>query len=403
MKTWRPDRAAGLERLAGFTPLMGEAYAVNRNTDFGPGRNHQVSGLSPWLRRRLVSEETVVRAALEAHGPRGADKFVQEVIWRTYWKGWLEMRPEIWTRFESELARLLAAGEAHTEAVQVAERGGTGIEGFDDWAWELVETGWLHNHARMWFASIWIFTLGLPWVLGADFFLRHLLDGDPASNTLSWRWVAGLQTPGKTYLATSDNIARFTEGRYRPRGLATVATPVTDASPPALQPLPSAVRVPPDGSHLLLVTAEDMSPEEVIAAAGVGGVALMSEPWFDGHGAPTRRFLEGAMGDTEQRLERRYGLGVRRLGPGSASGVGAEALIELAHAIGARAIVTPYAPVGPTALALAVMRPAIEGAGLDLVMVRRPWDSALWPLADRGFFKFRERAGPTLGSLGLPA
>ena len=61
----------------------------------------------------------------------------------------------------------------------------TGIEGFDDWARELVDTGYMHNHARMWFASIWIFTLRLPWALGADFFLRHLLDADAASNTLS--------------------------------------------------------------------------------------------------------------------------------------------------------------------------------------------------------------------------
>ena len=50
----------------------------------------------------------------------------------------------------------------------------------------------MHNHVRMWFASIWIFTLNLPWQLGADFFMQHLLDGDPASNTLSWRWVAGI-------------------------------------------------------------------------------------------------------------------------------------------------------------------------------------------------------------------
>ncbi|BAU31831.1 deoxyribodipyrimidine photo-lyase [Microcella alkaliphila] len=84
----------------------------------------------------------------------------------------------------------------------------------------------------MWFASIWIFTLRLPWQLGADVFLRNLLDGDPASNTLSWRWVAGLQTRGKTYQATADNIARFTDGRYRPRGLATTAEPLDGPPPP---------------------------------------------------------------------------------------------------------------------------------------------------------------------------
>ena len=79
---------------------------------------------------------------------------------------------------------------------------------------ELKETGYLHNHARMWFASIWIFTLKLPWQLGADFFLKHLLDGDAASNTLSWRWVAGLQTKGKHYLATTWNINKFSAQKY---------------------------------------------------------------------------------------------------------------------------------------------------------------------------------------------
>jgi deoxyribodipyrimidine photo-lyase len=66
----------------------------------------------------------------------------------------------------------------------------------------------------MWFASIWIFTLGLPWRIGADFFYRHLLDGDAASNTLSWRWVAGLHTRGKAYAAESWNIEKFTGGRF---------------------------------------------------------------------------------------------------------------------------------------------------------------------------------------------
>lgn len=398
MTAWEPGRAAALGRLEAFTPRMGRAYAANRNTDLGPGRNDQVSGLSPWIRRRLVTEEAAVRAALAAHGPRGADKFVQEVIWRTYWKGWLEMRPEVWTRFEGERDRLVAAGEADAEAVRAAEQGRTGIEGFDDWARELVETGWLHNHARMWFASIWVFTLGLPWALGADFFLRHLMDGDPASNTLSWRWVAGLQTPGKTYLATGENIARFTEGRYRPKGLATVAVPVEDGPAPARRPLPAVVSTGAEGPHLLLVTPEDLTPEDSIGPTGICGVVSLAEPGADRCGGPTRRFLEGALADAERRAAAHYGQPVRRLEAPSAAG-----LIEAARAAGARGIVTPYAPVGPTAAALAGLQPAVEAAGLDWVTVRRPWDTALWPLADRGFFPFRERAGAALRSLGLPA
>ena len=390
---WDPCRAAGLARLETFMPRMGQAYAANRNTDFGPGRHEQVSGLSPWIRRRLVTEETVVRATTASHGARGADKFVQEVLWRTYWKGWLEMRPEVWSGFQSERAR----HDAGAGAVRAAEEGRTGIEGFDDWARELVATGWLHNHARMWFASIWIFTLGMPWTLGADFFLRHLLDGDPASNTLSWRWVAGLQTPGKTYLATAENIERFSDGRFRPQGLATVARPVVGAAPAPARALPPARDGMPHGSCLLLVTSEDMTPEDSAISGDIGAVVSAAEPGRERFGAPAARFLEGAMADMEQRCRARYRLPVQRLevldGP---------ALLEAAAAVGALTVVTPYVPVGPTASALCAARPSIEAAGLDLVMLRRPWDEVFWPYADRGFFPFRERSEAGLRSLGLP-
>ncbi len=67
----------------------------------------------------------------------------------------------------------------------------------------------------MWFASIWIFTLELPWQLGAEFFMQHLYDGDAASNTLGWRWVAGVQTQGKHYLASEWNIKKFTNNRFQ--------------------------------------------------------------------------------------------------------------------------------------------------------------------------------------------
>ena len=93
--------------------------------------------------------------------------------------------------------------------------GRTGIDCFDTWVEELRETNYLHNHSRMWFASIWIFTLGLPWQLGARFFMRHLLDGDASSNTLSWRWVAGMHTNKKPYLASKENIDKFTVNRFR--------------------------------------------------------------------------------------------------------------------------------------------------------------------------------------------
>ncbi len=387
-----PTRAAGLARLEAFAPRMGRAYAANRNTDVGPGANVHVSGLSPWIRRRLVTEEEAVRAALEAHGPRGADKFVQEVLWRTYWKGWLEMRPSVWADFEAARDRLDAGGPA----VRAAAEGRTGIAGFDDWARELAATGWLHNHARMWFASIWIFTLGLPWELGADLFLRRLTDADPASNTLSWRWVAGLQTPGKTYLATAENIARFTEGRFRPKGLATEARPVAGPPPPAARPLPPARRETPDGPHLVLVTDEDLTPEQLIGPWEIAGIVSAPEPAIAGRGVPAGAFAAGALADAERRARARYGHPVMRL-----DGLTADALVTAAQAAGAVGVVTACAPVGPTAAALARARPKVEAAGLRLTEVRRPWDEALWPLATKGFFPFRERAPEVLRTLGL--
>ncbi|MEL7048918.1 MAG: FAD-binding domain-containing protein, partial [Pseudomonadota bacterium] len=210
-------RHAGLERLSAFLPRAGRAYAKSRNYDFGQHTRGNISGLSPFIRHRLITEDDVVRRTLQRHALTSAEKFVQEVCWRTYWKGWLEHRPGLWDAYivhvENEQRRVAAdpvLSAAYAEAIE----GRTGITCFDDWVNELQSTGYLHNHTRMWFASIWVFTLELPWVLGADHFFRHLLDGDPASNTLSWRWVAGLQTKGKTYLARSDNIATFTEGRY---------------------------------------------------------------------------------------------------------------------------------------------------------------------------------------------
>ena len=214
---FEPTHTAALERLNAFVPKAGEDYAANRNYD----DTAHVSTLSPYIRHRILTEEDVLQAVLAQHSPRAAEKFVQEVYWRTYWKGWLELRPTVWTQYRADLRA--ARNRVQTEGGlrrnwEAACRGETGIDAFDHWATQLVDTGYLHNHARMWFASIWIFTLQLPWVLGADFFLRHLIDGDPASNTLSWRWVGGMQTKGKTYLARPSNIEKYTNGRFSRAG-----------------------------------------------------------------------------------------------------------------------------------------------------------------------------------------
>ena len=397
-------RAEGLRRLATFVPNAGRAYANDRNADvyhpdLGPDARTNVSMLSRYLRYRLVTEREVVAAALDAHGPRAAEKFVQEVLWRTYWKGWLELRPGVWDRFvaERDAARAEAKGGL-TKAVAQAEGGATGIAGFDDWARELVATGYMHNHARMWFASIWIFTLRLPWTLGADFFLRHLVDADPASNTLSWRWVAGLQTRGKTYLATPGNIARYTDGRYQPSGLATRAEPLSEPPLPKPHALPALPPGRPDVPALLLVTPEDLCPESLFAArAGVSGVVVArgaGPAWPFGDKA--RAFVEAAAADAAARAGAHFGCPVTIIETPDAAGI-----VAAARAADAAEVVTAEAPVGPVAQALDALEPALAAAGLPLVRRRRGWDEKLWPHATKGYFAFKEQIPRVLADEGL--
>jgi len=400
-----PTRAEGLRRLAAFAPRAGRYYADHRNFDPGPGRREGVSGLSPYIRRRLVVEGEAAAAALTRHGARGAEKFVQEVLWRTYWKGWLEQRPSVHRAYREAVRRdrdgLSGGG---LRALEAAEGGRTGLEGFDDWALELVETGYLHNHARMWFASIWIFTLKLPWTLGAAFFERHLLDGDPASNTLSWRWVAGLQTPGKTYLATADNIERYTQGRFRPKGLATTAQALHDTAPVFRSPLPPARTTAPAGPALLLLTPEDLALESLPLAGAEIPAVLVWRPRATLEFEPNpvvARFLEGAVEDAATRAASAYPGAEVEIVDGASTALGEGVLGRLAR-LGVRRVLTPYAPLGDVAEGLADARGRLEAQGAEFVLLRRSWDEALWPLAGRGFFPFKEQAWPLLDNLLAP-
>jgi deoxyribodipyrimidine photo-lyase len=122
------NRAEALLRLHNFVPHAGRDYAAGRNSDDGPDGSNQVSKLSPYLRHRLITEREVVAAVLRQHSLTAAEKYVQEVLWRTYWKGWLEMRPDVWRRYCAE--RDFALHNAlDASAIAAAEKGMTGIEG----------------------------------------------------------------------------------------------------------------------------------------------------------------------------------------------------------------------------------------------------------------------------------
>ena len=191
-------------------------YSSDRNYDYGPQNRTNTSNLSPFIKRRIIHETEVIKECLNYFKYSKIEKFIQEVFWRTYWKGWLEGRPKVWENYKKDIKSLK---ESHSFGIKKkiylsAIEGTTGIDCYDFWVKELIDYGYLHNHSRMWMSSIWVHTLNLPWQLGADFFLNNLLDADPASNTLSWRWVTGIHTRGKNYLASEQNINKYTQNRF---------------------------------------------------------------------------------------------------------------------------------------------------------------------------------------------
>ena len=197
------EKSILLENIKEFSKSKILNYSSDRNFDYG-SPHENVSKLSPYLRRRYISEYEILKIILNKNKIKKIEKFIEEIFWRTYWKGWLEAHPWIYQKYELKSSDQLTPPK-------------TGIKCFDHWKDELIDTGYLHNHSRMWFASIWIFTLGYSWESGANFFKNHLIDWCPASNTLGWRWVAGIQTIGKPYIAKADNIKYFTANRFYPK------------------------------------------------------------------------------------------------------------------------------------------------------------------------------------------
>ncbi|SFI36201.1 FAD-binding domain-containing protein [Jannaschia pohangensis] len=388
--TFTPTREAGLDRLRRFVPQAGRAYADMRNHDL-PGHPH-VSTLSPWLRHRALTEAEVCAAVTERFSPATAEKFLQEVLWRSYFKGWLERRPGVWTEYQQGLkaARNRIATEGGLRSGwEDACAGRTGIEPFDHWAQELAATGYLHNHARMWFASIWMHTLRLPWELGADFFLRHLLDGDPASNTLSWRWVAGLHTRGKTYAARASNIAKYTGDRFdgwtlghKLRSAGEVEA-LDGPAHPAPRDMPGDQALPTGGRIGLLLHEDDLHPDYLLARGlEAADCAALIAPTDRSPLAVARHVTDFTFALAQDAVTRQGGTGPVTDDPDQIA----------AWAEGFDHIVTPYAPTGPLATKL---------ARIDRPMIRplRDWDAAAWPHTTGGFFKLKTKMADILATV----
>ena len=210
---FKPSRSFAIKKIENFIENNLSQYSKLRNFDFGPEKRSNISCISPYVTHGILTEVEIIKKVLKKSLFVKNEKFIQEILWRIYWKGWLELRPNVWTDYLLELKKIREEFKDNKEYLNAIE-GNTNIECFNEWVKEIKEYNYLHNHTRMWFASIWIFTLNLPWQLGAEFFIKHLLDGDAASNTLGWRWVAGIQTHGKHYLASEWNIKKFSNNRF---------------------------------------------------------------------------------------------------------------------------------------------------------------------------------------------
>tara|TARA_Y100001970_G_C14095085_1_gene782176 strand:- start:54 stop:1199 length:1146 start_codon:yes stop_codon:yes gene_type:complete len=222
---FKPSRTFAVEKLNNFIDKNLIEYSKLRNFDYGPDSRSNISCLSPYVSHGIISESEIINKTLKKYSFVKNEKFIQEVLWRVYWKGWLELRPNVWLEFLNDIEKIKENFKNNQSYINAIE-GNTDIECFNCWVNELKEHNYLHNHARMWFASIWTFTLKLPWQLGAEFFIQNLYDGDAASNTLGWRWVAGIQTLGKHYLASEWNIKKFTNNRFQNIKLNENAVPV---------------------------------------------------------------------------------------------------------------------------------------------------------------------------------
>ncbi len=205
-----PEAAGELAPMRGGEQAARSAFDCFKATRYAATRNYlsgAVSRLSPYLRHGVLTLREVYLRFPRHH------KFVQELAWRDYWQRlYQEWGQGIWVDREEWKTGFSGEDYADELPADIAE-GATGLACMDAFSETLTSTGYLHNHARMWFAAYVVHFRRIRWQAGARWFLRHLLDGDPASNNLSWQWVAST-FGSKPYIFNRENLERYSDGVY---------------------------------------------------------------------------------------------------------------------------------------------------------------------------------------------
>ena len=207
LRAHEPTLAAAHARISAVRPA---AYARTRNAIDGA-----VTGLSPYITHGFISLHDVLAGVAERHRLEVQDKLVFELGWRAYFR-------HVWQHRGDSILRSLHPGLLPDSAYASAlpddiRQARTGVPAIDTAVRALYATGTLHNHARMWLASYVVHLRRVHWRAGADWLYSHLLDGDLASNHLSWQWVAGTGS-NKPYLFNADNVERYAPAQWHSPG-----------------------------------------------------------------------------------------------------------------------------------------------------------------------------------------
>ena len=370
------SREKALESFESFSTNQLQFYSKRRNYDLG-NPHKGVSKLSPYLRRRLISENEVLSIALRKNSLSSLEKFIQEIFWRTYWRGWLEMRPDVYRDYETGQDETILPGK-------------TGIKCFDHWTDELIETGYLHNHARMWYASIWIFTLRKSWVSGANFFKDYLIDWCPASNTLGWRWVAGLQTQGKIYVAKADNIKLFTNNRFFPNGELNESPVFEDR---LWKTYEKSSNIPYENPNFstgndigLVLNKNDLTLNNYLSEKQIRfeGCIFYDPKYQESKSLAVQKFESGLIEHLSQELKDFHFCQTKK------------SLVSWAKGKKLRYLIFPFESVGNKYFMTSEFINELRSQNIEPIFYMRDWDSSAFPYASKGFFPFKKNISDLL-------
>ena len=354
------------------------------------------SQLFPFLSLRLIGRQELL-SRLDEWSPEGLRSPLGEaLLWRFYCTGWLENYPQAWLAWR-RLVQASLSGWQDREDYQSAVSGNTGIELFDNWIQRLKESGSLNLQEAKCFASLWIYSLKLPWSLGADLFCRYSLDTDLAVHLINWRLVAGSQVKDEHFAVTAQELTDWFGASTGLDKIVPSPVPPRFPSPPKLAHSIDYPTLPGDSlgsDYAVLVTPDDLSLEELARKAPQAKCVVLLDSSFGlERSTLVRTFIDSAVGEAADRA--------RKLLPSSPvvvlsdqGGLLAEQIQTSLSEYRVASMVYHQPAVGEWQGRLLEL--ARKDVGLRYFPLQRAWDGRCLGLATKGFRNFQKLAPEAL-------